>query len=106
MIRSLPLTGLILGLGIASVQAGPCTSEILRIEKAINEPNSPYIPTAPQSVGAQTDVQPTPSAVARAERQADSNYRAVLDRARALDNQNNSECEEVVRELKDLVGMQ
>jgi hypothetical protein len=88
------------------VQAGPCTSEILRIETAVNEPNSPYEPTAPQSVGAQTDVQQTPSSVARAERQADSNYRALLDRARALDNQNNLECEGVVKELKDFVGMQ
>lgn len=41
------LISLLLVLGWRVAHAGPCTSEILRIEKAVNEPNSPYGPTAP-----------------------------------------------------------
>ena len=81
---------IILAFGVATSRAGPCTSDIL--EKAVNEPNSPYAPTARQSIGAQLSRQPTPSSVARAEGQADSTYQAALDRARALDNQGNPDC--------------
>jgi hypothetical protein len=105
MSRLIVLTSIILALGIASLRAGPCTSEILSIEKAVSEPNSPYAPTARQSVGAQLGRQPTPSSVARAEGQADSNYAAALDRARALDNQNDPDCAQAVKQLKELVGM-
>ena len=106
MLRSLPLIGLILGFGTALAYGGPCTQEIQRIEKAVNAPNSPYTPTLPQSIGAQIDRQPTPSSIARAEQEATANYKAVLSRAQTLDNQNNPECQKVVKELKDLVGLQ
>jgi hypothetical protein len=43
--------------------------------------------------------------VARAEEKADSNYTAALDHARALDNQNNPDCAQAVKQLKDLLGM-
>ena len=95
---------IILAFGVATSRAGPCTSDIL--EKAVNEPNSPYAPTARQSVGAQLSRQPTPSSVARAEGQADSTYQAALDRARALDNQGNPDCAQAVKQLKELIGMQ
>jgi hypothetical protein len=94
-----------LACGVETARAGPCTSEILKIEKAVNEPNSPYGPTARQSVGAQLGRQPTPSSVARAEEKADSHYTAALDHARALDNQNNPDCAQAVKQLKDLLGM-
>jgi hypothetical protein len=77
---------------LTSAHAGPCTSEIEAVEKAINAANSPYAPMAPQSVGAQLGHQPTPSSVARAEGQADAGYQAALDRARALDNERNPQC--------------
>jgi hypothetical protein len=91
---------------IGSAHAGPCTSEIERVEKAVNEPGSVYAPTARQSVGAQVHRQPTPSSVAQAEQRADSRYDAALDRARALDNQNSPDCAEAVKQLKELVGIQ
>jgi hypothetical protein len=106
MSRLMLVTAAVLGLGIAPVWAGPCTTEILNVEKAVNAPNSPYAPTARQSVGAQMGRQPTPSSVARAEETASSSYTAALDRARALDNQNNPDCAQAVKELKELVGMQ
>jgi hypothetical protein len=84
---------------------GACTTEILDVEKAVSAPNSPYSPTARRSVGAQMGRQPTPSSVARAEEKADSGYTAALDRARALDNQNNPDCAQAVKQLKELVGM-
>jgi hypothetical protein len=96
---------ILLAFGVDAARAGPCTSEILKIEKAVNEPNSSFAPTARQSVGAQLSRQPTPSSVARAEEKADSNYAAALDHARALDNQNNPGCAQAVKQLKDLLGM-
>jgi hypothetical protein len=106
MTRPFLLTCIALGLGIAPAWSGPCTSEILNVEKAVSAPNSPYAPTARQSVGAQLGRQPTPSSVTRAENTADSAYTAALDKARALDNQNNPDCAQAVKELKELVGMQ
>ena len=96
---------IILAFGVATSRAGPCTSDILNIEKAVNEPNSPYAPSARQSVGAQLGRQLTPSSMARAEEKADSSYTAALDRARALDNQNNPDCAQAVKQLKELLGM-
>jgi hypothetical protein len=43
--------------------------------------------------------------VARAEQKADLGYETALDRARALDDQNNPDCAQAVKQLKDLVGM-
>src|SRR5215475_10785510 len=105
MNRLVVVACIILAFGVETGRAGPCTSEILNIEKAVNEPNSPYAPTARQSVGAQLGRQPTPSSVARAEEKADSNYSVALDRARALDNQNNPDCAQAVKQLKDVLGM-
>jgi hypothetical protein len=105
MTRLVLLTLLVLGFGMAPAQPGPCTSEILRVEKAVSEPNSPYTPTARQSIGAQTGRQPTPSSVAQAEEKADAAYKVALDRARALDSQDNPDCAQAVKELKEVVGM-
>jgi hypothetical protein len=99
------ITGAMLALGLGGAHAGPCTAHIQKIEKALSEPNSPFGPTAPQSVGAQLGRQPTPSSMARAEQKAGSNYQAALTRAQALDNQNNPACKKAVRKLKALVGM-
>ncbi len=106
MTRFVVVTGIILGFGVACAGAGPCTTEIQKIEKALNEPNSPFAPTGRQSVGAQLGRQPTPSSVDRAEQKADTHYTAALDHARALDNQNNPDCQQAVKELKALIGMQ
>ena len=103
--RFVSMTGVILALGIGSAQAGPCTADIAKIEKAVSEPNSPFGPTARQTVGAQLGEQPTPASMARAEKRAGSRYEAALKRAQALDNQNNPACKKAVKKLKALVGM-
>jgi hypothetical protein len=103
--RLVLMTSALLGLGVGCARAGPCSADIAKIEKVINEPNSPFGPTGRQTVGAQMGRQPTPSSMARAEKKADTNYQAVLTQAQTLDNQNNPACKKAVKKLKALVGM-
>jgi hypothetical protein len=74
-------------LDVASAHAGPCTSDIAQFEQAVrqsaNNPNAG--PTAPQSVSAQLDRQPTPASVKRAKAQAQAAFAATLARAKRLD---------------------
>lgn len=86
-----PIVIVILGLGVLSAHAGPCTKEIAKFERAVrhsaNNPNSgPY---GPQSIGAQLDHQPTPGSVRRAEERARAAFEATLARAKKLNAQGN-----------------
>ena len=103
--RLVLMTSALLALGIGCAEAGPCSADIAKIEKALNEPNSPFGPTGRQTVGAQMGRQPTPSSMARAEQKAGSHYQAALTKAQTLDNQNNPACKKAVKKLKALVGM-
>jgi hypothetical protein len=103
--RLVLMTSALLALGVGCAQAGPCSADIAKIEKVLNEPNSPFGPTGRQTVGAQLGRQPTPSSMARAEQKAGSHYQAALTRAQTLDNQNNPACKKAVKKLKALVGM-
>ena len=80
-----------LGLNIAMAHAGPCSSRIAQFEQAVRQsagnPNAG--PMAPQSIGAQLDVQPTPASIRRAEQQAQAAFAATLARAKRLDKQGN-----------------
>jgi hypothetical protein len=106
MKRAILMAGLVCGFGVASAHAGPCTSEITKIENAVNQPNSQYVPMARQTVGAQMDRQPTPASIEAAQKRANAHYQEVLSQAKSQDNANNSACQETVKDLKDLVGMQ
>ena len=103
--RVVLVTSALLVLGVGCAQAGPCSADIAKIEKALNAPNSPFGPTGRQTVGAQLGRQPTPSSMARAEQKASSHYQAALTKAQTLDNQNNPACKKAVKKLKTLVGM-
>src|SRR4029079_7494438 len=85
------LVAAVLGLGVATAHAGPCSSRIAQFERAVRQsagnPNAG--PMAPQSIGAQLDVQPTPASVRRAEQKAQAAFAATLARARRLDAQGN-----------------
>ena len=85
------LVAVALGLGVAAAHAGPCTSRIAQFELAVRQsagnPNAG--PMAPQSIGAQLDVQPTPASVRRAEQKAQVAFAATLARAKRLDKQGN-----------------
>ena len=80
-----------LGLSVAAAHAGPCSSRIAQFEQAVRQsagnPNAG--PMAPQSIGAQLDVQPTPASVRRAEQKAQAVFAATLARAKRLDAQGN-----------------
>ena len=103
--RVVLMTSALLALGIGCAEAGPCSADIAKIEKVLNEPNSPFGPTGRQTVGAQLGRQPTPASMARAEQKAGSHYQAALTQAQTLDNQNNPACKKAVKKLKALVGM-
>lgn len=105
ILRSI-LASTLICLSISCVLAGPCSSEIAKIEGVMRDPGSGIGPTNPQSLAAQLHHQPTPSSVARAEKRADARYIEAMARARALDAEGNPRCMGVVTEIKDLIGME
>jgi hypothetical protein len=88
----LPLTtalivGAMLCLSIPVAQAGPCSEDIAQFEAAIRQsagnPNAGL--TAPQSVGAQLNHQPTPASLKQAQKRLQSTFSATMARAKRLD---------------------
>jgi hypothetical protein len=81
----------LLGLGMPSAHAGPCSKDIAQFEEAVRQsasnPNAG--PVASQSVGAQLDRQPTPGSVKQAEQQARTTFEAALALSKRLDAQGN-----------------
>jgi hypothetical protein len=69
-------------------QAGPCSEDIAQFEAAIRQsagnPNAGL--SAPQSVGAQLEHQPTQQSVRRAQSHLRANFRAAMARAKLLDS--------------------
>jgi hypothetical protein len=85
------LVGALLGLTAADASAGPCSSDIAAFEAAIaNSQGNPLAGlTAPQSVGAQLEHQPTPGSVEQAEARLQKRFAAAMARARRYDAQGN-----------------
>jgi len=73
--------------GGGAAHSGPCTVQIARLERQIQRAaSSPASgPTAPLSVGGLLHHQPTPDVVQNAERKANSDAAAALERARQAD---------------------
>jgi hypothetical protein len=71
-------------------EAGPCGADIAQFEAAIRQsagnPNAGL--TAPQSVAAQDDRQPTVASMKRAERDLKAKFAATMARAKRLDARN------------------
>jgi hypothetical protein len=80
------VAAVILYLGAAPAQAGPCTVAIAQFEQAVRQSaGNPNVgPMAVQSVAAQTDRQPTPASIERAQQRAQASFAATLARAKAL----------------------
>jgi hypothetical protein len=76
-----------LGLSSEFAQAGPCSDDIAQFEAAVrqsaNNPNAGL--TAPQSVGADLNHQPTVASMKRAEARTKSKFSSSLARAKVLD---------------------
>jgi hypothetical protein len=80
-----------LGLSPEFAQAGPCSDDIAQFEAAVRQsahnPNAGL--TAPQSIGADLNHQPTVASMKRAEARMKAKFSANLARAKALDKQGN-----------------
>jgi hypothetical protein len=82
-----PIIWAALCLSSAVAQAGPCSNDIAQFEAAMRRsagnPNAGL--TAPQSVGAQLDRQPTPDSLKQAKERLQSKFAATMARAKRLD---------------------
>jgi hypothetical protein len=82
-----PIVCAVLCLSIPVAQAGPCSEDIAQFEAAIRQsagnPNAGL--TAPQSIGAQLDRQPTPDSLKQAQKRLQSKFSATMARAKRLD---------------------
>ena len=86
-----------------AAHSGPCTSQIEQLERQIGHVSSSTKsgPTAPQSIEAQLHHQPTPETVRNAERKANADAAAVLQRARQADTDDNpAACTKALDEAK------
>jgi len=102
------VTSLIVGaaaaLGAASAHAGPCTGAIAKFKAAVRQSGAG--PTAPQSVGAQLDRQPTPASMKRAQKRAKAQFATVMARAKRLDARGSRSCARALRTAKRLYDLQ
>jgi hypothetical protein len=89
--------------GGAAAHSGPCKSQIEELERQIGHASSSAKigPTAPQSIEAQLHRQPTPETVRNAERKANEDAAAALQRARQADTDDNpAACAKALDEAK------
>ena len=84
---TLPIASLMFCLSLSVAQAGPCSADIAQFEQAIrNSAGNPFAGlTAPQSVRAQVDVQPTPQSVEKAQASLKAKFSALMAQAKQLD---------------------
>jgi hypothetical protein len=80
----------VLGLNPTLAKAGPCSADIAQFELAIRQSASnPYAGlTAPQSVAAQNDRQPTVASMKKAERDLKAKFATTMAQAKRLDERN------------------
>jgi hypothetical protein len=85
------ILGAVLGLNSAPALAGPCSADIAQFETAVRQSaGNPYAGlTAPQSVDAQIDREPTVASMKKAEQILKSTFAATMARAKRLDAKNN-----------------
>jgi hypothetical protein len=89
--------------GSGTAHSGPCTSQIEELERQIGHVSSSAKngPSAPQSIEAQLHHQPTPETVRNAERKANADAAAALQRARQADTDDNpAACAKALNEAK------
>jgi hypothetical protein len=98
-----PIICAVLCLSTSVAQAGPCSKDIAEFETAIRQSvGNPYAGlTAPQSVGAQLDRQPTPASLKQAQQRLQSKFSATMARAKRLDAKGDSAgCSSALSEAK------
>ena len=84
-----PIVCALLCLNISIAHAGPCSADIAQFEQAIRDSaGNPFAGlTAPQSVNAQIDRQPTPESLKKAQDNLQAKFSATMARAKRLDAQ-------------------
>lgn len=94
--------------GAPAAQAGSCGDQAAALRSSIEQnpgPDSPIVATAPQTIDAQLEHQPTPASVARAKRTANLRISALLEQAQRLDDVGNqTECEQALATAKRLLN--
>jgi hypothetical protein len=112
-VRTLLVSAAAMVLAILPSWAGPCTSEIDRLQAEVDARIAAIAavgPSAPQSVDATLSHQPTPGSIAAAEAKVGAgpgmtDAVAALKRAREADNANDkSACDEALAEVRSLLG--
>jgi hypothetical protein len=85
------ILGAWLGLTPTFAEAGPCSADIAQFETAIRQSAvNPYAGlTAPQSVAAQDNHQPTVASIKKAERDLKAKFAATMAQAKRFDARNN-----------------
>jgi hypothetical protein len=85
------ILGAVFGLSPTFAGAGPCSVNITQFEIAIHQSaGNPYAGlTAPQSVAAQDDRQPTLASMKKIERDLKAKFAATMAQAKRFDAQNN-----------------
>jgi hypothetical protein len=82
-----PIVCAVLCLNVSIAQAGPCSADIAQFEQAIRQSaGNPFAGlSAPQSVNAQLDRQPTPESLKQARDRLQAKFSATMARAKRLD---------------------
>jgi hypothetical protein len=85
------ILGAALGLTPTFAEAGPCSVDIAQFETAMRQSaGNPYAGlTAPQSVAAQDNRQPTVASMKKAERDLKAKFAATMAQAKRFDARNN-----------------
>jgi hypothetical protein len=99
----LPIACVMFCAGVPAAQAGPCSADIAQFEQAIRESaGNPFAGlSAPQSVAAQMDRQPTPESLKKAQESLKAKFSALMARARRLDTLGDQEgCSSALTQAK------
>jgi len=112
-VQTLLLSAAAMALAVLPTRAGPCTSEIVRLQPEVDakiEAIAATGPTAPESVEATRHDQPTPGSLAATEQKLGEGHGmvdavAALKRAREADNANDkTACEQALAEVRRVLG--
>lgn len=93
---------------MATASAGPCAGEIADFQSSLSRDKNgqpTFIGTAPQSIGAQLEHQPTRESVEHAKKQARAQILMVVTQAEALDSEGKQgECWNALAKAKLLLN--
>jgi hypothetical protein len=99
----LPIVCALFCLNVSVAHAGPCSADIAQFGQAIRDSaGNPFAGlSAPQSVAAQIDRQPTPASIKKAQASLKAKFSALMARAKQLDAKGDREgCTSALNQAK------